>query len=254
MAFIPLVVSGAVAAGALAGPAVRKLKSMWYSSVDLWTEDLLAKAAKGKITDRVHERESDLSWLVGKINEGQGVALLVGPPGVGKSALMEEVVLRVLEGRYPTLNKDNTHILSLDLKAMIATGGFLDFMENFVFGSGDESLQILVGDILKQSKKGGEGKEGDKYVLFIDEVQELLDKRPAAFDRLKAELARRGVVIVAATTDTLKVREWQHERGSKRHGASCRHPLSRGYESRNGCQSFTSLCCAVWTRASNCDC
>src|SRR5262249_45847644 len=113
--------------------------------------------------------------------------VLIGEPGVGKTAIVEGLALRIVNGDVPESLKDK-RLLSLDLGALVAGAKFR--------GEFEERLKAVLGEI--QSAAG-------EIVLFIDELHNLVGAGRAegsmdASNLLKPALARGELHCVGATT------------------------------------------------------
>jgi ATP-dependent Clp protease ATP-binding subunit ClpB len=110
--------------------------------------------------------------------------LIVGEPGVGKSALVDGFTLAILEQKVPQLLL-NARVFELDTGALIAGASYK--------GEVEDRLKSIIAEI----------KQFDKAILFIDEIHVLIDKNgPAggAIGLLKPELARGEITLIGATT------------------------------------------------------
>ncbi|MDP1834779.1 MAG: ATP-dependent Clp protease ATP-binding subunit [Chlamydiales bacterium] len=153
------------------------------NSVKTYCEDLTDKARKGNL-DPVAGREEELTQLTTILGrKGKANAILVGDPGVGKTAVVEALALKVANGTAPEGLKD-LQILSLDLGRLKAGGplGFEGRLKNII-------------DYVERSN--------GKVILFIDEIHALLSglygKETA--DMLKPALARNSFRCIGATTN-----------------------------------------------------
>jgi ATP-dependent Clp protease ATP-binding subunit ClpA len=117
--------------------------------------DLTARAREGKI-DPLIGRASELERMVQILcRRRKNNPLLIGEPGVGKTALAEGLALRVVEGAVPEPLKD-TKIYALDMTAVLAGTRYRgDFEERL-----KAILKVLVGD--------------PKAILFIDEIHNII--------------------------------------------------------------------------------
>lgn len=111
--------------------------------------------------------------------------LLIGEPGVGKSALLDGLVYKILSGQVPSLLKSSI-VFELDLGSLLAGASYK--------GEVEDRLKKIIQDI----------KKFDKAILFIDELHTLLDSKGSVgsgvANLLKPELARGELTIIGATT------------------------------------------------------
>ncbi|RYZ22341.1 MAG: ATP-dependent Clp protease ATP-binding subunit [Chitinophagaceae bacterium] len=111
--------------------------------------------------------------------------IIIGEPGVGKTALVEGFALSLAEDRVPE-NLKGAQLFELDMGSLAAGASYK--------GEIEERLKSIIREI----------KQFDRAVLFIDEIHTLLDpKGPAAggaANLLKPELARGEITVIGATT------------------------------------------------------
>lgn len=110
--------------------------------------------------------------------------LIVGDPGVGKSALVDGFALAIMEGKVPGL-MTNARIFELDTGSLVAGASYK--------GEIEDRLKNIIAEI----------KQLDKAILFIDEIHALIDKSGSAagaVNLLKPELARGEITVIGATT------------------------------------------------------
>lgn len=151
-----------------------------------YCEDLNQMAAEGHI-DPVIGRDSELKQLIEILGKRLSPnVLIVGEPGVGKTALVEGLALRIEKGKVPDSLSQAT-IFSLDVSGRLVAGAFK--------GEVEERMK----SILKSAKD-----YGVKVILFIDEIHILLDDKgpvgSGVVNLLKPELARGGITVIGATT------------------------------------------------------
>lgn len=139
-------------------------------------------------------RQGKLDPVIGRDREIRMVAeilgrrskpnvLVIGDPGVGKTALVEGFTQNIVEGKVP-VNLKEARIFELDFGALIAGASYK--------GEVEDRLKNIIKEI----------EQFDKAILFIDEIHMLLDKQggaSGAANLLKPELAR-GVLTVIGTT------------------------------------------------------
>ncbi len=110
--------------------------------------------------------------------------IIVGEPGVGKTALVDGLALSIIENKVPD-NLKGAVLFELDLGALFAGASYK--------GEVEERLKGIIKEI----------KQFDKAILFIDEIHSLLDPKGnggGAANLLKPELARGEITVIGATT------------------------------------------------------
>ncbi|WP_420391682.1 ATP-dependent chaperone ClpB [Acuticoccus sp.] len=157
-----------------------------YDALKRYTQDLTANAREGKL-DPVIGRDEEIRRTIQVLSRRtKNNPILIGEPGVGKTAIAEGLALRIVNGDVPESLKGRT-LLSLDMGALIAGAKYR--------GEFEERLKSVLSEI----KASGE------VVLFIDEVHTLVGagKTDGAMDAsnlLKPALARGELHCVGATT------------------------------------------------------
>ncbi|CAN5283067.1 ATP-dependent chaperone ClpB [soil metagenome] len=158
-----------------------------YEALKKYTRDLTAEAREGKL-DPVIGRDEEIRRAIQVLaRRTKNNPVLIGEPGVGKTAIAEGLALRIVNGDVPESLKDKK-LLALDMGALIAGAKYR--------GEFEERLKGVLNEI--QSSDGG-------VILFIDEMHTLVGagKADGAMDAsnlLKPALARGELHCVGATT------------------------------------------------------
>ena len=158
-----------------------------YEALDKFGKDLVELARKGKL-DPIIGRDQEIRRAIQILSRrNKNNPILIGEPGVGKTAIAEGIAQRILKGDVPENLKDKT-IFSLDLGALVAGAKYR--------GEFEERLKAVLEEI--------ENSEG-KIILFIDEVHNIVGagKTEGSMDAgnlLKPMLARGEVKVIGATT------------------------------------------------------
>src|SRR5207253_3683987 len=158
-----------------------------YDALKKYARDLTAAAREGKL-DPVIGRDEEIRRTIQVLaRRTKNNPVLIGEPGVGKTAIVEGLALRITNGDVPDGIKDK-RLLALDLGAMIAGAKYRGEFEERLKGVLDEVKQAA-GDI----------------ILFIDEMHTLVGagKAEGAMDAgnlLKPALARGELHCIGATT------------------------------------------------------
>jgi len=179
--------AAAAPAGAAPRPAGGAAAPGAGGPLDKFTSDLTEKARSGGI-DPVLGREKEIRQVVDVlVRRRKNNPIIVGEPGVGKTALVEGLALRIAEGSVPEVLA-NCRVLSLDLGALQAGAGVRGEFENRLKG---------VIDAVKSSEQ--------PVILFIDEAHTLIGAGGPqgggdAANLLKPALARGELRTIAATT------------------------------------------------------
>ena len=166
-------------------PEVASIKDL-SENVSNYARDLNEEAESGKI-DPVIGRDDEIERVIQILmRRTKNNPILIGEPGVGKTAISEGLAQRIVEGEVPRIIEDKT-ILSLDLASMIAGTKYR--------GDFEERLKKLFDELATH----------DEIILFIDEFHMVLGAGAAegsmdAANILKPILAKGDIQIIGATT------------------------------------------------------
>ncbi len=155
--------------------------------LEKYGRDITAEAKKGKI-DPVIGRDEEIRSITRVLSrKTKNNPVLIGEPGVGKTAIVEGLALRIVKGDVPASLKDKT-IWELDMAALIAGAKYR--------GEFEERLKKVLNEIKKS--------EGD-IIMFIDEIHMIVGtgRTDGAMDTsniLKPMLARGEIHVIGATT------------------------------------------------------
>jgi ATP-dependent Clp protease ATP-binding subunit ClpB len=158
-----------------------------YDALKRYARDLTAAAAEGKI-DPVIGRDEEIRRTIQVLSRRtKNNPVLIGEPGVGKTAIAEGLAQRIVKGDVPESLKDK-RLLALDMGALIAGAKYR--------GEFEERLKAVLSEVQA---------EGGRIVLFIDELHTIVGagKAEGAMDAgnlLKPALARGELHCVGATT------------------------------------------------------
>ncbi len=165
----------------------RKPSGKGKSSVlNQYSRDLTAMAREGKL-DPVIGREDEIRRLIQILSRRtKNNPCLIGEPGVGKTAVVEGLALRIVEGKVPATVKEK-RVMTLDLSGMVAGSKYR--------GEFEERIKKLIREVI----------EDGNVILFLDELHTIIGAGGAegaidASNILKPSLARGELQLIGATT------------------------------------------------------
>ena len=158
-----------------------------YKAVEKYSTDLTARAKEGKL-DPVIGRDQEIRRVIQILSRRtKNNPVLIGEPGVGKTAVVEGLAQRIVAGDVPT-TLQNKKLISLDLGSMVAGSKYR--------GEFEERLKSVLNEI-----KNADG----QIITFIDEIHTIVGAGAAegsmdAGNMLKPMLARGELRLIGATT------------------------------------------------------
>ena len=155
-----------------------------FPAITSYCVDKTEQARNGKL-DNIVGRDKELRMLIEILcRRTKPNVIIVGEPGVGKTALLEGFAIEINRGNVPEMLKEAT-LLELDTGALLAGTSYK--------GEIEDRLKKVINEC----------KNINKAVLFIDEIHSLLDSKGSAgnvANLLKPELARGEITVIGATT------------------------------------------------------
>ena len=158
-----------------------------YKALEKYSTDLTARAKEGKL-DPVIGRDQEIRRVIQTLSRRtKNNPVLIGEPGVGKTAVVEGLAQRIVAGDVPT-TLQNKKLISLDLGSMVAGSKYR--------GEFEERLKSVLNEI-----KNADG----QIITFIDEIHTIVGAGAAegsmdAGNMLKPMLARGELRLIGATT------------------------------------------------------
>ena len=166
------------------------------AALEQFGRDLTAAARAGEL-DPVIGRDTEIRRLMQVLSRrGKNNPVLIGEPGVGKTAIAELLAQRIVAGEVPEALKGQ-RLIALDLGALIAGAKFR--------GQFEERLRSVLNEVREAEAAGemaGEG-QGRGVILFIDELHTVVGPERSSSDAssiLKPALARGDLRCIGATT------------------------------------------------------
>lgn len=161
-------------------------KSRQTATLDQYSRNLTALAAEGKL-DPVIGREDEIKRVIEILSRRtKNNPCLIGEPGVGKTAVVEGLALRIASGEVP-VTVQNKRVLTLDLSGMVAGSKYR--------GEFEERIKKVIREV----------QEDGNVILFLDEMHTIIGAGGAegaidASNILKPSLARGELQLIGATT------------------------------------------------------
>lgn len=164
----------------------KQTKSSKSENLEKFARDLTAEARKGKV-DPVIGRETEVERIIQILcRRTKNNPCLIGEPGVGKTAIIEGLAQRIVDGNVPDILLGK-RLFTLDLTGMVAGTKYR--------GDFEERIKSVVDEV----------KNADDIILFIDEIHTIIGAGSAegstdAANILKPSLARGDFQLIGATT------------------------------------------------------
>ncbi|MDE6186447.1 MAG: ATP-dependent Clp protease ATP-binding subunit, partial [Lachnospiraceae bacterium] len=161
-------------------------KNKQTSTLEQYSRDLTALAASGRL-DPVVGRENEIKRVIEILSRRtKNNPCLIGEPGVGKTAVVEGLALRIVSGEVP-FTVQNKRLLTLDLSGMVAGSKYR--------GEFEERIKRVIREV----------QEDGNVILFLDEMHTIIGAGGAegaidASNILKPSLARGELQLIGATT------------------------------------------------------
>lgn len=156
------------------------------ATLEQYSRDLTALAKEGKL-DPVVGREDEIKRVIQILSRRtKNNPCLIGEPGVGKTAVVEGLALRIVRGEVP-FTVQNKRVLTLDLSGMVAGSKYR--------GEFEERIKKVIKEVIADGN----------VILFIDEMHTIIGAGGAegaidASNILKPSLARGEIQLIGATT------------------------------------------------------
>lgn len=156
------------------------------STLSQYSRDLTAMAREGKLDPCIGREEEILRLVQILSRRTKNNPCLIGEPGVGKTAVVEGLAMRIVEGKVPATVKDK-RVLTLDLSGMVAGSKYR--------GEFEERIKKVIREVT----------EDGNVILFLDELHTIIGAGGAegaidASNILKPSLARGEIQMIGATT------------------------------------------------------